>query len=77
MGTDESDSMVLGSEQEKEVREVLGGLRSEEGSCGVTVNGDGFSSIESEGLCCDGVRVRFLILELGFSYEHFRVMTNV
>ncbi|KAG4390603.1 hypothetical protein GLYMA_05G006200v4 [Glycine max] len=47
--------MVLGSEQEKEVREVLGGLRSEEGSCGVTVNGDGFSSIESEGLCCDGV----------------------
>ncbi|TKY50439.1 Serine/threonine-protein kinase ATM [Spatholobus suberectus] len=63
MGTDESDSMaqgsssmpesdnmVQGSEQEKELREVLGGLRSGEGRCGVPENGGGFSSIENQGL---------------------------
>ncbi|RDX62607.1 Serine/threonine-protein kinase ATM, partial [Mucuna pruriens] len=51
----ESDSMVQGSEQEKEVSEVVGGLRSGEGGCGVPENGDGFSSIENQGLGDDGV----------------------
>ncbi|XP_047156565.1 uncharacterized protein LOC124827532 [Vigna umbellata] len=68
MGTDDSDSMVLGSspvqesgsvvrgsEQAKEAREDVGGLRSEEGCGGVAVNGDGFSSIENQGLGDEGV----------------------
>jgi len=70
MGTDESDSMapgsspvqesvsvVRGSEQAKEVGEVVGGLRSEEGCGGVAVNGGGFSSIENQGLGDEGVVV--------------------
>jgi len=76
MGADESDSMaqgsspmpesesvVRGSEQGKELREVVGGLGSEEGCGGVAVNEDGFSGIENRGLGDDGVVNNSNVLE--------------